>query len=88
MSRSAVITCDVCLRVKQETNHWLIAFTRPGACGITFGRGADAALVPKRQKLVTEDIYGADCAHKKLSQWLTEQGIRKDHYDRSSATNQ
>jgi hypothetical protein len=65
------VECDVCGREKQETNHWFLCFTRPGARGITFGRSDDRDLVPQKKSLITEDICGESCAHKRLSQFLS-----------------
>jgi hypothetical protein len=64
------ITCDVCGCLKQETNHWFLAFTRKGAYGITFGRFADRDLVPTKRGLVVEDICGHACAQTRLSRFL------------------
>jgi hypothetical protein len=60
------IKCDVCGR---ECNCFL-AFTRPGARGITFGLGTDRDLVPAQEDLVIEDLCGQKCAHDRLSTFL------------------
>ena len=64
------VTCDVCGRQKQETNHWFLCFTMKGALGITFGAYNDRDLVPARRGLNIQDICGEACAHTRLSQFL------------------
>jgi len=67
--------CDICGRMKQETNQWLIAVTDPaskttGNVGIAFGP-ANAAL-DERHLFLIEDICGQACAHTRLSRYLDE----------------
>lgn len=69
-----ILVCDVCGVQKGETNHWLLAVTRPptpeepGEEGIAFGP-LDASLIdPPSLKL--EHICGHACAIKRFSQWL------------------
>lgn len=72
MSQEAVTKCDVCRCEISESKGCYLAFTRPGAIGITFGRHADRDLVPKGKQLVTQDLCGERCAQTRLSQFLAE----------------
>jgi hypothetical protein len=68
VSQGQVITCDVCGRTKQETNHWFrIVEQRASPEAIVFALSG-AALDDPRQP--TEDICGQECAHIRLSQFL------------------
>lgn len=69
---SDVITkrCDVCGRDKQETNHWLVAFTHPQIGGIMFVPAEVAVQTGVDQSFLREDICGQACSSKRLSQWL------------------
>ena len=69
MSQSNVITCDVCGRQKQETNHWFVAIhdSHDEAMGICFGPHDDEEYSPSS---VVEHICGQACAHTRLSQFL------------------
>lgn len=72
--RSNAVTCNVCGHAKQEANHWLCALSQ-GRSGIVFWPASEPVAFDGFDHLPVEDICGADCAHKRLSQWLTEQGI-------------
>lgn len=72
MSDIATKACNVCGRLKQEFNHWLVL--TPSRHCITF-IPASMPVESVFESDVVEDICGADCAHKRLSQWLTQQGI-------------
>ncbi len=61
----------MCGRAKSETNHWLVAITRQGMGGIMFVP-AEAVETPRREGYTYQDICGQECAHKRLSQYLTE----------------
>lgn len=61
--------CNVCGRMKQETNHWLVAIVRPDFEGILF-LPADAAQDPRVEGYEYEDLCGQACAHTRFSQWL------------------
>lgn len=72
MTVAAATICDVCTTQKQETNHWLVALVG----------NDDLLFMPASNQsrgyfdgLRREDICGADCAHTRLSQWLTQQGL-------------
>jgi hypothetical protein len=67
---SVQITCDVCGRVKQETNHWFKAVVdpvHPNPAGIAFGTSA-AEVGDSDLKI--EHICGQECLHKRLSRWI------------------
>jgi hypothetical protein len=68
----ATKACDVCGRQKQAVNHWLVLIVN--ARCITF-YPASMPFESVFESDVIEDICGADCAHKRFSQWLTQQGI-------------
>lgn len=61
--------CNVCGRQKQETNHWLVAITRPGMEGIMIVP-ADSASGDLGEAYQREDLCGQACTTKRLSQWL------------------
>jgi hypothetical protein len=68
------ITCDVCGRRKQETNHWIVAIVPTGedatVPGIAFGPiGVDVSDDPN---LATEHLCGEACVHVRLSRWLDD----------------
>jgi hypothetical protein len=65
------VKCDICGLQKQETNHWLVAITRPGMEGLLF-LPAEAAENPHIPGFTYEDICGEACLHKRLSRWLTD----------------
>ena len=65
-------SCDVCGEIKKETNDWLRAVVTGN--GLMFVPTAEPKT-SKFDKVSSEDICGADCAQKRLSQWLTQQGI-------------
>jgi hypothetical protein len=65
--------CDVCGRLKQQVNHWL-RITVSDTEGIVIVPAIDGKK-SYFHGLAIEDICGAECAQKRLSQWLTEQGI-------------
>ena len=68
---SDAVTCDVCGRQKQETNHWLVAITDPGfASGIVFV--AADSLAERESRYAYDDLCGEGCALKRLSRWLSE----------------
>jgi hypothetical protein len=71
VSDVATKACNVCGRLKQEANHWLVAVDCYDT--LQFWPATRPTEPPLGQ--TTEDICGADCAHKRLSQWLTQQGI-------------
>ncbi|HEY1767792.1 MAG TPA: hypothetical protein VGG26_09055 [Terracidiphilus sp.] len=64
-------SCDICGRQKQETNHWLVAITRPGMEGILF-LPADA-VVSKEERAPdykSRDLCGQACSTALFQQWL------------------
>jgi hypothetical protein len=68
-----VITCDVCGRVKGETNHWFLAIapidtSDPRSNGIAFG--TSAAELEDPRGLIRQHICGQECMHKRLSRWI------------------
>ena len=67
-----MIKCDVCGRVKGETNHWLIAVTSRPEAEHSCERGVAFAALGAHvdTDFEQEHICGADCAHKKLSEFL------------------
>ena len=66
---STQITCDVCLRIKGETNHWFKAVFDPIApVGIAFG--TSDATIGDPTGLVIEHICGQECLLKRLSRWV------------------
>jgi hypothetical protein len=67
----ATKACNVCDRIKQDTNHWVVAIVRPGYEGIIFVP-AEAAQDPRVEGYEYEDLCGQNCAHKRLSQWFGE----------------
>jgi hypothetical protein len=68
---SAHITCDICKRPKELTNHWQVAITKPGLEGVLF-LPAEAVESPRHADFVYEDICGQECCHKRLSRWLDD----------------
>jgi hypothetical protein len=66
----SAVKCDICGRQKQETNHWLVAITRPEYEGILFVPVEASGL--RVEGYTHEDICGEDCMHKRLSRWLTD----------------
>lgn len=73
MSDIATKACNVCGRLKQEVNHWLVAVIWKH--DLTFFPSGVGRSESISGPFTLEDICGADCAHKRLSQWLTQQGI-------------
>jgi len=65
------VACNICLRTKQEVNHWIVAIVRPGMEGIMF-LPADAASEPRVEGYQYEDLCGQACAHTRFSQWLAD----------------
>lgn len=67
------IKCDVCGQHKLETNHWLVAGTRPAAefKEIVF-LPAESRRAPRFGEWQYDDLCGEGCAHKRLSRWLTD----------------
>lgn len=71
--RNETTICDVCGRAKVETNDWLIAVSAPDAPrSIAFGPARLRSEISELET-TTEDICGADCAHKRLSRALNTQ---------------
>jgi hypothetical protein len=66
----ATTACNVCGRMKRETNHWLKVYTTPLSTAILF---APAAEPIDATGYVKEDICGQECLHKRLSRWLESQ---------------
>jgi hypothetical protein len=64
------IQCDVCMRQKQETNHWLVAVVRLGTEGILFLPAEDVET--RETNCEYDDLCGEGCALKRLSRWLSE----------------
>ena len=65
------VQCNICERMKQETNHWLKSVEKPNFEGILF-LPADAAQDPPVAGYRYSDICGQACAHVKFSQWLDD----------------
>ena len=65
-------SCDVCKKVKKETNHWFRCeiLRLAGVKFITF------AALPYPERRNTSDLCGEECAHKALSQWFEFVGQR------------
>jgi endogenous inhibitor of DNA gyrase (YacG/DUF329 family) len=69
MSELKTVKCDICERLKLETNHWVVAILRPHLEGILF-LPADAAEEPRREAYVYEDLCSQACANARFSRWL------------------
>lgn len=65
------VVCNLCGRQKAETNHWLVAITRPDFEGILF-LPAEAVESPRLPGYKYEDICGQQCSLKRHSRWLDE----------------
>jgi hypothetical protein len=65
------VKCNVCGRQKQETNHWLVAITKPGFEGILF-LPAEAVETPRNPDFTYEDLCGQACSLKRHSRWLDD----------------
>jgi hypothetical protein len=68
MSDFSAPQCNVCRRLKAETNHWLIAVTSPRYKGICFVPAEHAG--ERDEDFAYEDICGQGCAAKRFSLWL------------------
>ncbi len=70
--RSEAVTCDICGRAKQETNHWFVAICRHGIISIcpTWATAFYAAITESPDE--RQDLCGEDCLHKWLSAHLPE----------------
>jgi hypothetical protein len=64
--------CDVCLRQKQETNHWFVVALDKTTGVLMFAPAGSGAGKPDGD-LQFEDICGEECLHKRLSRWLENQ---------------
>ncbi len=69
------VACDVCGRMKQETNHWFLAIapvdtSDPRNNGIAFG--TSEAVIQDSTGLILEHICGQECLHKRLSRWFDD----------------
>ena len=62
------VKCDVCGCQKAETNHWLVAMTRPEWTWISI-TPAETTVEPGPQ-YTCEDICGQACALKRMAAWL------------------
>ncbi len=65
------IKCDECGLEKRETNHWLVAITRPGFEGILF-QPAEATESPRNPLFTYKDLCGQGCAHTRLGRYLDD----------------
>ncbi len=63
------VKCDVCGKLKGETNHWLKVSPSVSRLdgGLMFSKDPDFQSGGLTQ---IEDICGQECAHKRLSAWL------------------
>jgi hypothetical protein len=65
--------CDVCNCRKDNAEGWLrMTLSRTEGITLTIATEGKKAFF---DGLVVEDICGAECAQKRISQWLTQQGI-------------
>ena len=75
-------TCDVCGRVKGETNHWLVAVSSPICVGVMYVP-AECISNPRWPEYIYLDICGHGCASKHFAAWLadttaTQQQLQED----------
>jgi len=59
--------CNLCGRLKRETNHWIKAYTSPYSRAILFAP-ADEAIDPRGY--IVEDLCGQQCAAKRQARWF------------------
>jgi len=69
--RGTSTTCDVCGRVKGETNHWLVAVSLLDHAGILY-QPAELASDPRKSDYTYIDICGHNCAGKHFAAWLAD----------------
>ena len=69
------VACNICGRMKQDTNHWFLAIapadtSDPRSNGIAFG--TSEAVLHDPTGLILEHICGQECLHKRLSRWFDD----------------
>jgi hypothetical protein len=68
--RNQQVICDVCGRMKADTNHWFIVLTRGDSSGIGFAPASAEPYVDHSNNL--EHVCGEMCLHVRLTRWIEQ----------------